>query len=207
MKTILVIGPHTDDIELGCGALVHKVIRERGDASIICISLSHHFEHPVTRENTDLLEEWHASCKVLGVSRKSHYEFKARNFDKMRQDILQTFIDIKKMYNPDIVIVPCTKDVHQDHQVVTIEAIRAFKNCTILGYILPWNIIGHITPTCFVEVFDIDVQAKVKAFSKFTSQVSRPYTDKLEAVAITTGAYIEKPYAEGFEAIRIKDIL
>ena len=45
----------------------------------------------------------------------------------------------KKIGQVNMVVLPSSNDIHQDHQVIHQEGIRAFKHSRILGYELVWN--------------------------------------------------------------------
>ena len=62
-----------------------------------------------------------------------------RTFPERRQDILELLIELWEEWRPDAVFQPSLHDVHQDHQVIAAEGLRAFKRTTILGYEIPWN--------------------------------------------------------------------
>ena len=56
-----------------------------------------------------------------------------------RQEILESLIYHREKIYPDLVLMPNLNDIHQDHQTISNEGLRAFKNTTILGYELIWN--------------------------------------------------------------------
>ena len=62
-----------------------------------------------------------------------------RTFPDHRQEILELLIEIWNDWQPDCVFQPSLHDVHQDHQTIASEGLRAFKRTTILGYEIPWN--------------------------------------------------------------------
>lgn len=203
---ILVVSPHTDDAELGCGGVIYKSINKYGADSVLVITLSHIFTHPNTNKSVDLLYEWENACSVLGITHQKYFNFPTRNFDSHRQQILDTLIKIRDEYKPDIVYTPTTLDVHQDHQVTTAEIIRAFKaRTTILGYILPHNVVHPSVTNFFVPLSEDDVRVKLNVLSQYESQKGRIYMhpDVIKSALISIGNKIGVPYAEGFEVIRI----
>ena len=48
-------------------------------------------------------------------------------------------IQLRNDIQPDLVVIPCSQDVHQDHQTIHNEAVRAFRHISIIGYELIWN--------------------------------------------------------------------
>lgn len=202
-KKILVLAPHVDDGEFGCGGSIHRYIREgqyvRYIAFSDCKESIPKDLHPET-----LSKEMKEATQILGVGDSHLYDFPVRRFNQYRQEILDTLIVEKNNYNPDIVFTPCTHDIHQDHGTLTTEAIRAFKGITIYGYELPWNLLT-LPSTCFIELEEEDVDKKVEAIMAYKSQCQRTYSNAsyIKALATTRGMRIQKQYAEVFEAIRI----
>ena len=67
------------------------------------------------------------------------HDFDVRTFPDRRQEILELLIALWNDWQPDVVFQPSLHDVHQDHQTIAAEGLRAFKRTTILGYEIPWN--------------------------------------------------------------------
>lgn len=147
------------------------------------------------------------AMKVLGVPQKNVkvLDFEVREFPRFRQGILDTLIELRKDINPNTVLTPSLKDLHQDHQVTTNEALRAFKKTasTILGYEQPWNYITFDT-TMFVVLNEKHINLKIEALNKYKSQKSREYLNPefIRGLAITRGTQVGEKYAEAFEVVR-----
>ena len=195
MRT-LVLAPHTDDGELGCGGVMAKSIRAGGE--VLYIALSHKFR------DLDLADECQESLRRLGVYTFQLQDFPARNFSDHRQMILDWMIHTRNKYAPEIVFVPSSSDFHQDHSVVYGEAIRAFRDSTILGYDLPWCKMVQ-GGSIIVPIEEIDLNAKMNALAQYKSQENKRYMkpEFTKALAIVNGTKIGVPYAESFEAVRI----
>ena len=99
--------------------------------------------------------------------------------------------------------MPSLKDLHQDHETVAKEGLRAFKNISILGYELLWNNLSFNT-TCFVRLTEENVDAKYRALNEYRSQNFRDYMSRefIFAHAKTRGVQSGNSYAEAFEVIR-----
>ena len=67
------------------------------------------------------------------------HDFDVRTFPERRQDILELLVALWEEWRPDVVFQPSLHDIHQDHQTIAQEGLRAFKRTTILGYEIPWN--------------------------------------------------------------------
>ena len=201
---VLVLAPHTDDGEIGCGGTIAKLREEGKEVWYVAFSTARTSVLPEFPEN--ILEiEVRAATKVLGIP-ETHliiYDFPVRHFPEYRQDILQNLIDLRREIKPDLIFVPSLHDIHQDHQVIAAEGLRAFKSHTILGYEEPWNNIVFETK-CFLPLEKNHIQCKIDALSCYKSQQHRSYlnSDFLWSLARTRGTQIEGDYAESFEVLR-----
>jgi N-acetylglucosamine malate deacetylase 1 len=203
-KKILVLAPHTDDGELGCGASIHKFANEGKEVfyvafSICTKSLPEHM-HPMTLAN-----EVKKATEILGVKKENLilFDFDVRHFPSHRQEILEEMVKLNASIKPDLVLMPNVNDIHQDHQTIYAEGLRAFKQTTILGYELPWNNLIFTTNT-FIKLDEANIKQKIAALNEYKSQSARTYLneDFIRSLARTRGVQIGTDYAEAFELVR-----
>ncbi len=196
-KNALVLSPHTDDAELGCGGTIAKMVEEGWAVHVIYFSA-------VSDRYPDLIDEAAKSGNILGVTHEV-LSFHTRFFPRDRQEILQALYDHSKENEYDVVFTPTTTDIHQDHGVVTSEAKRAFRKCTLLGYELPWNNLS-VSLNCFIPLKEKHVKKKILALDCYNSQKHNPYfNDKFfRSVVKMRGIQLSCLYAEGFEAIKVR---
>ena len=199
-KRVLFLGAHPDDIELGCGALLHHIVDK---TDVLCVTLSDNQKNPTLK---NVVNELQASMAVLGVPKEKMVvqEFTTRKFPDMRQEILEYMLELRREFKPEIVFVHSRQDIHQDHNVVTEEALRAYRGITLLGYDVVRSSHGFF-PHFLVEVTKEDVEKKVEALSQYETYHDRYYfnADLLRATMIRHGALAERPFAEGFDILRI----
>jgi LmbE family N-acetylglucosaminyl deacetylase len=154
----------------------------------------------------NLVEEYHHSMDILGVKPENVFlhDFVTRRFQASRQEILEVLINLKKEYQPEVVFVHTSKDIHQDHQTVTEEALRAFRGTTLLGFDVLRSSYGFF-PHFLVEVSEKAVDKKIQALNAYKTYTDKYYFDAniTHATAIRHGALAERPYAEGFDILRI----
>jgi N-acetylglucosamine malate deacetylase 1 len=140
----------------------------------------------------------------LGPDALTVHDFEVRTFPERRQDILELLIALWEDWEPDAVLQPSLRDIHQDHQVIAAEGLRAFKRTTILGYEIPWNNFNFDYQAYFALEKE-HVERKVRALSKYESQQHRRYSDPeyIWNVARTHGINVNREYAEVFEVYRV----
>ncbi len=197
---VLFIGAHPDDIELGCGALIAHIIPQ---TEVLCVTLSDNQKNP---RSPNLPAEHRRSMAVLGVPEKNIVlgQFETRRFPECRQEILEYMIQLNQTFSPEIVFVHTKADIHQDHATITEEGLRAFRGTTVLGFDVLRSSYGFF-PNFLVEVSEQDVECKIAALAEYKTYASKYYFDPniTRATMIRHGALAERPYAEGFDILRI----
>jgi LmbE family N-acetylglucosaminyl deacetylase len=199
----LVLCAHTDD-EFGCAGMVIRLLAQ--GTAVTYVALSRCEESVPQGLPRDILEhECRAATAELGIppGNVDIDRFVVRELPASRQKILEKFVQINRSYKPQLVLMPSSHDIHQDHQVVYQEGLRAFKHTTILGYEMPQNIISF-NNSAFVMLSDADLRRKISALSKYESQTFRPYSNAefVESLARVRGLQCGATYAEAFELIR-----
>ncbi len=203
-KKILVLAPHTDDGELGCGGSIAKFLEEGKEIYYIVFSTAQTSVKKGFSKN--ILEiEVKKATSILGISPENLiiYHYPVRRFPQYRQEILEELIKLKRKINPNLVFIPSINDIHQDHRVIAEEGLRAFKRQSLLGYEEPWNNIVFATRS-FIPLEKKHVEKKVEALNCYRSQKHRAYLnqDLIWSLAKTRGVQIEGEYAEAFEVMR-----
>lgn len=197
---VLALSPHTDDVELGAGGTLARLARLGTRITYIA------FARAEASKDEDSLEECRLSLRMLGIEDLQFWDFPVRRFSDFRQDILDRLIQLRNAMQIDLVLVPARPDCHQDHQLVTMEAIRAFKKARLLGYDLPWNAVGESRLDFFVPLSESDIEQKERALACYKGQIGRSFFEPgtIQAIARFRGEQCGEQYAEGFECIRWK---
>jgi LmbE family N-acetylglucosaminyl deacetylase len=202
--SVLVLAPHADDAEFGCGGTIARYIEEGKTVYVWAFSLAEKVI-PVSMPSDIRIQEMGHAMKVLGVTEYWHEGVSCwhRNMTPYRQDILDRMVALNRSLTPSEVFIPSTDDVHQDHQVITQEAMRAFKQCSLYGYEMPWN---NMTSNhrMFVKLAEVHLEKKIEAISKYKSANNVRYRDEsfLRGLATVRGVQAGSLYAESFEVIR-----
>jgi LmbE family N-acetylglucosaminyl deacetylase len=189
---VVVLAPHTDDETLACGGTIAKMIGAGHDVFIYAFSCGNATN-----------QEFINACNTLGAACHPFHHFETRVFNECRQVILDSILEIRKLLNPEVVFVPARSDVHQDHQVVTQEGIRAFKHSTIYGYECPWNSLDF-SNGCYSRLEKQHIDKKIKALTSYKSQGQKIYfrEENIVSLARVRGMQANCEYAESFEVIR-----
>jgi N-acetylglucosamine malate deacetylase 1 len=204
---ILVLSPHTDDAELGCGGTIYKFLKEGNEIFWVVFSTAEE-SLPKDLPKDTLKNEFLQVIKSLDLKKENYLmlNFQVRTLPEHRQEVLDNLIKIRRNFNPDLVIMPSLNDVHQDHQVVANEAVRAFKTTSsIICYELPWN---HTTfNTQFFSKLTLEeMNKKNVVLSNYQSQVNllRPYFSEKFILGLgkVRGVQCNSEFAEAFEVIR-----
>lgn len=204
-KRILILAPHTDDGEFGCGGTISKYIEEGVEVFYAAFSAC---QQSVLKEfpSDVLITEVKAATKILGIKQENLilFDYDVRTFNFHRQSILDNLIKLRAEINPDLVFMPSKNDIHQDHLTIAEEGLRAFKFSSILAYEIPWNNITFNT-TSFFHLEERHIQAKIKALEEYKSQAHRPYANEefIRSLARTRGVQVSEKYAETFEVVRL----
>lgn len=201
----LVLGAHTDD-EFGCGGTILRLIDSKCEVHIAAFS-SCEESVPEGFDRSVLTGEFRRAAEALAIEpeRVRLFDYPVRHFPSRRQEILEDLVQLRREIDPDLVLLPASSDIHQDHQVISQEGTRAFKFATILGYELPMNTITF-EHACFVELTDEMITRKIRSMACYESQAFRPYMteDFIRGLASVRGIQAGVPCAEAFEVIRFK---
>jgi N-acetylglucosamine malate deacetylase 1 len=204
----LFLAPHTDDVELGCGATLARCVEQAETVDVVVFSSCS--DSLPSGSNPDRLKaEFFKAMEQYNIppERIHVYDYKVRRLNYSRQDVLEDLVHLRSKIRPNIVFTPSGGDVHQDHQVVHNESLRAFKAVTMLGYELPWNHF-HFESRVFVSLTTEQLALKLRALQSYESQQekNRNYFDEdfIKGLARVRGIQQGVPYAEAFELITLK---
>jgi len=205
---ILILSTHTDDGIITTGGTISRILEEGGDIFYVGLSIAEE-SVPEGFPKDAVAKECQLSTKVLGIDPKKIYieRFPVRRFPEYRQKILDTIINFRDKIRPNMAFIPATTDIHQDHEVMNRESIRALSRyCSIYGYDFPWNSLNEGKLNLFYQLEERHIRKKVEALSCFKSQIAKKAgyltEEYVRSLAIERGNRIGTRYAEAFEVIR-----
>ena len=195
---ILCLGAHSDDIEIGCGGTILRLLSEYENVKIKWIVFS---------ADGNRIEEAKRSAKLfLGNARKKDVvikRFRESFFPYIGSEIKEYFEEIKNDLTPDIIFSHYRHDLHQDHRLLSELTWNTFRNHFILEYeIMKYD--GDLgAPNFFVHLNESICNKKVQyIMASFKSQKNRDWFTPETFLSILRIRGIEsnapEKYAEGF---------
>ena len=204
VERALVLAPHTDDGEFGCGGAMARLVEEEAEVRYVAFSIATRSLPPGFPPDT-LAREVREACAELGIpaGNLTVHDFDVRTFPEHRQEILELLIELWNDWQPDVVFQPSLHDIHQDHQAIAAEGLRAFKRTTILGYEIPWNNLDFAYQA-YMALEKRHLERKAAALERYASQQHRRYADPeyVWNLARTHGINVNRDYAEVFQVYR-----
>jgi LmbE family N-acetylglucosaminyl deacetylase len=202
---ILILAPHTDDGELGCGGSIARFCSDGKNVFYAAFSICS-ASLPEGLADDTLAQECKKATAHLGIKPENLFlfDFEVRNFPSQRQAILEQMIQLNHDIQPELVFIPSATDTHQDHGVIHAEGLRAFKNASVLGYEQPWNQ-SRFQTAFFINLSADDIRKKTEALNMYRSQSHRNYMqeDFIVSLAKVRGVQAHSEYAEAFEVYRV----
>jgi len=204
-RKALVLAPHTDDGEFGCGGTMARLVEGGCEVRYVAFSIATRSLPPGFAADT-LAREVREATAELGIPPEALtvHDFDVRTFPERRQDILELLVALWDEWTPDAVFQPSLHDVHQDHRTIAEEGLRAFKRTTILGYEIPWNNFDF-SYQWYVALEERHIDRKVAALEHYASQQHRRYANAeyVRNLARLHGINVNRAYAEVFQVYRV----
>lgn len=191
--SILLLGAHCDDIEIGCGGTVLRLLARYPGARFIWVTLSADDEREAeTRAAAGRLLNGAQEAEVI-VER-----FRGSYFPHCGPE-LKDCVEGLKRFTPDLILTHYRQDLHQDHRIVNELTWNTFRNHAVWEYEIP-KFDGDIAvPNVYVPLSRADLERKCQILMEcFPSQRSRAWftPDTFAAIARLRG--IECQAAEGY---------
>lgn len=200
---VLFAGAHLDDVEFGCGGLIAQLAPD-GDVHLLTLSKhtrSSKGEIQIVRDLEEPLRA--ASMMGLPAERVAMETLDGQLFQSQAQEVREIFLQWRRNFDPDTVFVPARDDLHQDHQVVCAEALRIFRDRTVIGFEVVRSTL-EFRPNLFVGISEVALEKKISAVLCYQSQLTQSagYYFKPEILrgqAAFRGGQSNKALAEAFE--------
>jgi LmbE family N-acetylglucosaminyl deacetylase len=167
---LLCIGAHADDIEIGCGGTILRLLAERPGTRVHWVVLS---------AGPEREQEARASAAAFlagaGEARVEVAGFRESYFPYVGAEIKDHFNELRLRVKPDLVFCHHRLDEHQDHRLAAHLVWNTFRNHFIAEFEIPKyeGDLGH--PNLFVTLSDEVVERKVALLTKHFGSQSGKY--------------------------------
>ncbi|HEY6513456.1 MAG TPA: PIG-L deacetylase family protein [Burkholderiaceae bacterium] len=195
--TVLLLGAHSDDIEIGCGGTVLQWVRQYPQVRFVWVTLS--------ADGDRETETRAAAERLLAGARQAEVHTAAFRGSYFPHEgaALKDYFESLKAFAPDVVLTHCRHDLHQDHRITHELTWNTFRNQVVLEYEIP-KFDGDLgVPNVYVPLTRADLQHKCDILMEcFASQRTRNWftRDTFEALARIRGIECNAPdgVAEAF---------
>ena len=201
LQTVLCLGAHSDDIEIGCGATILKLVRERPELKVWWVVFT-----ADGKRSAEAKKSAQAFLKGAGKSQVIIKQFRNGYFPFQGALIKDFFESLKRRVNPDLVFTHFRNDRHQDHRLVSDLTWNTFRNHLVLEYEIPKYDGDLSSPNFFVQVGEQLAKEKVDNLCRyFFTQSDKHWFDRDTFLALMRLRGMEccAQYAEAFYSRKI----
>lgn len=195
LRTILALGAHPDDIELGCGGSLAKLVRQGAHVRAVVFTKG----YKGAKKDAGRERETRSALGVLGITDVHVLDFEDTMLLRRVGDITTVVEEHVRAIQPARVYTMFGDDRHRDHRAVYEAcAVGCRRVPQILGYETPSSYL-NFAPTLHEEIGEF-LEVKVRSIQRHDSQGNRAYMSEevVRATAIFRGMQVELGPSEGF---------
>ena len=203
LRRILCLGAHCDDIEIGCGGTILRLLSEHPELQVYWLVFS---STPVRKK-----EAARAAKMFLAGSKKQKVairNYRDSFFPSQQAQIKREFEKLKREFLPDLILTHYRHDLHQDHRVICELTWNTFRSHLILEYEIPKYDGDLGAPNFFVGLDRATCERKAKyILDSFVSQRPKQWFTAETFMGLQRIRGIEANssggYAEGFHCRKL----
>jgi LmbE family N-acetylglucosaminyl deacetylase len=200
---VLCLGAHSDDIEIGCGGTILRLLAEYSNLDITWIVFG--AREIRASEAYSSAEKFLQNVKQKKIIVK---DFQDGFFPYIGGEIKYYFENLKYELSPDLIFTHYRGDLHQDHRLINELTWNTFRDHLILEYEIPKYDGGLGSPNLFIHLDESTYRTKIiNILNHFKSQRSRRWFTEETFLAIMRLRGIESnavdKYAEAFYAPKL----
>lgn len=174
VRRVLCLGAHSDDIEIGCGGTVLRLVEDLPDTEFYWMVLSSNPTRATEAERSANAFLRKAQNKTVVVK-----SFRDGFLPYLGPVVKETFEELKQAFQPDLIFTHCRHDLHQDHRLVCELTWNTFRDHFILEYEIPKYDADLRSPNFFVPLSDVQARRKVENLMKhFATQQRKHWFSK-----------------------------
>lgn len=195
---VLCLGAHCDDIEIGCGGTILKLIEKYQNLVFYWVVFSSNLQRE--KEAYESAKQFLKGAQVKNIAIAN---FRDGFLPFMASEVKELFENLKQEFQPDIILTHYRNDLHQDHRLISDLTWNTFRNHLILEYEIPKYDGDLGIPNFFVHLEPSICQQKTQLIlSSFRSQVEKQWFTEETFLSILRLRGIEsnapEKYAEAF---------
>ncbi len=197
---VLAFGAHPDDIEVGAGGLLSRLVEDGASVTMAIVSVPNNMEVR-KREAAD-------GAAAIGANLRFVFDEKPNRVEDIpMHELVRRFDQLVADVQPDLVITHCSNDLHWDHGLVhraTISSLRR-TTCDLLAFVSSPEMNAHVRGygNCFADVTKT-IDTKLRAIAAHKSQLHHLDLESSKDLARAMGRLSGHAFAETFEVLRVR---
>jgi LmbE family N-acetylglucosaminyl deacetylase len=200
--SVLAVGAHPDDIEIGAGGLALSLTDGRPGLRVHYVLLTGTADRHL--EARQAASSFFAGAELTVAL----HDLPEGTLPSAWSQVKDTLAAAASSFAPDVIIAPSTADAHQDHRTVAEIIPTVFRDQLSLGYEIPkWDgDLGRGQPGVYWPLSADTVRRKVELLHKcYPSQRGRDWWDDEVFVGLARlrGMECRAPYAEAFTCSKL----
>ncbi|MTI31183.1 PIG-L deacetylase family protein [Xanthovirga aplysinae] len=202
-RNLLCLGAHCDDIEIGCGGTILKLIKEGRVKSVRWVVFTSNKERELEAKKS--AKKFLQEVNEREINIKS---FKDGFLPSQLAEVKQYFEEIKNESQPDLIFTHFRNDLHQDHRLISELTWNTFRNHLILEYEIPKYDGDLDKPNCFVHLNETLMEEKIDYLLEyFGTQFNKHWFDRETFLSLMRIRGLEsaneQKYSEAFHVRKI----
>lgn len=196
--SVLCLGAHPDDVEIGCGGTLLELAARPGTTVRTVVLTA---ADPARRREAEVAGPHFSPGSSVTV-----LDLPDSRLPEHWNDTKQALEDLGSGYRPDLVFLPRVDDAHQDHRLVGQLASTVWRDSLLLHYEIPKWDADLVPPTHYVAVSEANARRKVELLDlSYPSQRSRDWWDEELFLGLMRlrGVESRNRYAEGFFSAKV----
>ncbi len=195
---ILCLGAHPDDIEIGCGATLLRLLQDRPGSVVRWVVFAARGDRAKEAQSGAEL-----FCEGAGKSELVLHDFEDAYLPGAHAEVKRRFEELKEGMDPDLILTHWEGDAHQDHRLLSELAGNTFRDHLVLEYEIPKYDGDLGRPNLYLPVSEAQLARKVEILMEvYASQRSKDWFDAelFSGLARLRGMECRAPerYAEAF---------
>jgi LmbE family N-acetylglucosaminyl deacetylase len=198
---VLAFGAHPDDLEVGAGGLLARLVEEGAELTMAIVS--------VPAQSAERAAEARAGAAIIGAQDCFilYEESQSRVEDVPMHELVRRFDQLVGDVRPDLVITHSANDLHWDHSLVNRATVSALRRtpCDLLAFLSSpeMNAQSRSIGQCFADISDT-IDTKIAAISAHKTQLPKLDLESSRDLARATGRISGYAFAEAYEVLRVR---